>query len=105
VGNYAFFNSQFDGVFECPNLQTVGIRAFQNSQFNGEFNCPNLQTVGEGAFRDSTFDTITIGANAVLGSNCIGAHSTEFIADYTANGKLAGTYIWDEATQHWIYQS
>jgi len=78
---------------------------FGNSQFTGVFNCPNLQEVGTNAFRNSTFDTITIGANATLGTGCIGAHSAEFINDYADNGKLAGTYVWDAGTNHWIYQS
>ena len=60
--------------------------------------------IGDGAFVNSNFTQITIGANATLEANCIGAHSQEFIDDYTANNKLAGTYVWDEATQHWIYQ-
>ena len=64
-----------------------------------------MTSIGNYAFRDSTFDTITIGANATLGTNCIGAHSAEFINDYAANNKLAGTYIWDEGSGHWIYQS
>jgi lipid-binding SYLF domain-containing protein len=62
-----------------------------------------LQTIGNNAFENSTFDTITIGANATLGTGCIGAHSEEFISDYEANGKLAGTYVWDGT--HWIYQT
>jgi hypothetical protein len=104
VGINAFYSSVFTGDFDCPNLLTVGKSAFYRSNLNGTFNCPNLTSVGDYAFRNSNFDTITIGANATLGSNCIGAHSTEFINDYTANNKLAGTYVWDEATQHWIYQ-
>jgi len=63
-----------------------------------------LQTVGYGAFENSNFTQITIGANATLGSSCIGAHSTEFINDYAANNKLAGTYVWNAGTNHWIYQ-
>jgi len=64
-----------------------------------------LTTVGNDAFRNSNFTTITIGANATLGTNCIGAHSAEFINDYAANNKLAGTYVWDAGTNHWVYQS
>jgi len=105
VGQYAFRNSKFNGSFNCPNLQTVGQYAFYLSGFNGNFNCPNLTSIGDNAFRNSVFDTITIGANATLGTGCIGAHSAEFIADYTANNKLAGTYIWDEGSGHWIYQT
>ena len=75
-----------------------------NSQFTGDFNCPNLTSVGDNAFLNSNFTKITIGANATLGTNCIGAHSAEFINDYAANNKLAGTYIWDEGSGHWIYQ-
>jgi len=104
VGNGAFLYSKFTGDFNCPNLTTVDYNAFLNSQFTGDFNCPNLQTVEYNALANSNFTQITIGANAVLGSNCIGAHSTEFRQDYADNGKLAGTYVWDEATQHWIYQ-
>ena len=66
--------------------------------------CQRVQVLGN-AFRNSNFTKITIGANATLGTSCIGAHSAEFIADYEANGKLAGTYIWDEGSQHWIYQN
>jgi len=63
-----------------------------------------LTSIGQYAFLYSIFDTITIGANATLGTSCIGAHSAEFINDYAANNKLAGTYVWDSNTQHWIYQ-
>jgi len=62
-----------------------------------------LTSIGDYAFYNSVFDTITIGANATLGTNCIGAHSAEFINDYAANNKLAGTYVWDGS--HWIYQT
>jgi len=103
AGDYAFRYSVFDGAFNCPNLTSVGQYAFYLSAFTGSFNCPNLQTVGIGAFLNSTFTTITIGANATLGTGCIGAHSAEFIADYEANGKQAGTYVWDGT--HWIYQT
>jgi hypothetical protein len=103
VGEYAFANSQFTGSFNCQNLDTVGDGAFANSLFDGTFECPNLQTIGDRAFLYSIFDTITIGANATLGTGCIGAHSTEFIQDYADNGKQAGTYVWDGT--HWIYQT
>ena len=104
VGDYAFYLSVFTGDFNCPNLQEVGDGAFYLSAFTGEFNCPNLKTIGQGSFLNSTFTKITIGANATLGANCIGAHSTEFIQDYADNGKQAGTYVWDAGTNHWIYQ-
>jgi len=68
-------------------------------------NLPSCTAVGYAAFVNSNFTTITIGANATLGGNCIGAHSAEFIADYAANNKKAGTYVWDSNTQHWIYQN
>ena len=103
VGQYAFYLSVFNGSFNCPNLQTVGFAAFRDSNFTGVFNCPNLTSIGDYAFYNSVFDTITIGANATLGTNCIGAHSAEFINDYAANNKLAGTYVWDGS--HWIYQT
>ena len=127
VENYAFTNSLFTGDFNCPNLSSVGYYAFYSSRFTGDFNCPNLQTVGyqafeksnfsgslslpvctqigSSAFLKSNFTQITIGANATLGTGCIGAHSAEFINDYAANGKLAGTYVWDSVTGHWIYQN
>jgi len=60
--------------------------------------------IGGYTFENSNFNKITIGANATLGEYGIGAHSAEFIQDYADNGRLAGTYVWDEAKQHWIYQ-
>ena len=102
VGKHAFYHSQFNGEFNCPNLQYVGNGAFELSSFNGTFNCPKLQIIGDYAFANSNFTKITIGANATLGTGCIGAHSDEFINDYEANGRQAGTYVWNGS--HWIYQ-
>ena len=102
IGNDAFRNSQFTGSFECPNLQAVGDDAFYSSSFSGELNLPVCTYIGSDAFFNSNFTQITIGANATLGENCIGAHSEEFIQDYADNGKQAGTYVW--SGEHWIYQ-
>lgn len=99
---YAFQFSNFTGEFICPNLQSIGNGAFAVSQFTGSFICPNLTYIGQYAFVNSKFDTITIGANAILNRGCIGAHSDEFINDYEANGRKAGTYVWNG--EHWIYQ-
>jgi len=103
VGNSAFEISQFTGEFKCPNLTSVGNRAFKISTFSGELNLPVCIQIGEYAFLNSNFTQITIGANATLGTSCIGAHSAEFINDYAANNKKAGTYVWNG--QHWIYQN
>ena len=105
IGNFAFELSVFTGYCTLPVCESIGRSAFRLSKFTGVFNCPNLTSIGDNAFLNSVFDTITIGANANLGTGCIGAHSAEFIADYTANNKLAGTYVWDSNTQHWIYQN
>ena len=102
VGLYAFRLSNFTGEFNCPNLTSIGNGAFAISQFTGSFNCPNLTSIGQYAFVNSNFDTITIGVNAILERGCIGAHSDEFINDYEANGRQAGTYVWNG--EHWIYQ-
>ena len=102
IDQYAFRNSQFRGEFNCPNLTSVGNGAFAISQFTGDFNCPNLTYIGQYAFLNSNFTQITIGANAILNRGCIGAHSEEFINDYEANGRQAGTYVWNG--EHWIYQ-
>jgi len=104
IGGYAFSNSHFSGSLSLPVCEQIGVYAFRNSNFSGSLNLPVCTFIGYGAFQNSNFNSITIGANAFLGTNCIGAHSTEFIADYRANHKLAGTYVWDDATQHWIYQ-
>jgi len=66
---------------------------------------PLCTYIGSGALFKSNFTQITIGANAVLETDCIGAHSAEFIQDYEDNGRLAGTYVWDEVSGHWIYQT
>jgi len=105
IGEYALQYSKFSGSLNLPVCTQIGINAFGNSNFNGSLNLPVCTQIGINAFYSSNFDTITIGANATLGTGCIGAHSAEFINDYAANGKLAGMYEWDEATQHWIYQN
>jgi hypothetical protein len=104
IGQYAFSNSNFSGSLNLPMCTYIDGYAFLNSNFSGSLNLPACTYIGDGAFQNSNFNSITIGANATLGGNCIGAHSSQFIADYSANGKQAGTYVWDEATQHWIYQ-
>ena len=82
----------------------IGNLAFRYSNFSGSLDLPVCTYIGEYTFEQSNFTQITIGANAVLEKYCIGAHSTEFIQDYAANNKLAGTYVWDAGTNHWIYQ-
>jgi len=99
----AFVNSNFSGELSLPVCEQIGERAFRVSNFSGSLNLPVCIQIGESAFHDSIFTEITIGANATLGTSCIGAHSAEFINDYAANGKLAGTYVWNG--QHWIYQN
>jgi len=102
IGGYAFRNSNFSGSLKLQVCTYIGGYAFRNSNFSGSLDLPLCTYIGYNAFTNSNFNSITIGANAVLGVDCIGAHSQEFIDDYTANGKLAGTYIWDG--QHWIYK-
>ena len=108
IGREAFFNSNFSGSLNLPACTQIGDGAFYYSNFSGLLNLPVCTQIGSNAFLNSNFTQITIGANAVLENYCIGAHSSEFIADYTANGKLAGTYVWDvwdDGSGHWIYQT
>ena len=104
IGGSAFSNSHFSGSLNLPVCTQIGIHAFYHSNFSGSLSLPACTFIGNSAFLNSNFNSITIGANATLGNYCIGAHSTEFINDYTANHKLAGTDVWDSATQHWRYQ-
>jgi hypothetical protein len=104
IGDSAFVNSNFSGELSLPVCTQIGDNAFGNSNFSGSLNLPVCTQILEYAFMNSNFSEITIGANATLGIGCIGAHSTEFIQDYAANNKLAGTYVWDEIQQHWVYQ-
>jgi hypothetical protein len=91
------------------NLTMLNCKMFNEYSFKnvikGYLNIPNCKNIFLASFQNSNFNKITIGANATLEANCIGAHSAEFIRDYADNGKLAGTYVWDEDTQHWIYQN
>jgi len=102
IGQKAFLYSNFSGELNLPVCEYISDDAFQNSNFSGSLDLPVCEYIGDSAFYNSNFNSITIGANAVLGTDCIGAHSQEFIDDYTANNKKAGTYVWDGA--HWIYQ-
>jgi len=102
VGQDAFYSSNFSGSLNLPVCTYVGQDAFYSSNFSGELSLPSCTFISYNAFLNSNFTQITIGANAELYSNCIGAHSIEFLDDYNANGKLAGTYVWNGS--HWIYQ-
>jgi hypothetical protein len=102
IGAYAFLNSDFNGSLDLPVCTYIGVYAFESSNFSGSLSLPVCEQIGAYAFGNSNFTQITIGANATLGTGCIGAHSSEFIADYAANGKLAGTYVWDGS--NWKYQ-
>ena len=99
---HAFLSSNFTGNAVFPVCTWFGADCFNESHFSDILYIPLCTNISLRAFDKSNFSEITIGANAVLGSNCIGAHSSEFILDYADNGKLAGTYVWDG--QHWIYQ-
>jgi hypothetical protein len=102
IGAYAFFNSDFNGSLDLPVCTYIGVYAFESSNFSGSLSLPVCEQIGAYAFGSSNFTQITIGANATLGTGCIGAHSQEFLDDYIANGQLGGTYVWNG--QHWIYQ-
>ena len=102
AGERCFEDSNFSGALSLPVCTKIGREAFINSNFSGSLSLPVCTVIGNTAFRISNFNSITIGANATLGPNCIGAHSAEFRQDYAANNKKAGTYVWDG--QHWIYQ-
>ena len=104
IGEYAFQQSNFNGSLNLPVCNYIGYEAFTDSNFSGSLSLPVCTYIDVYAFLYSNFSEIKIGANATLGTGCIGAHSTEFIQDYADNGKLAGTYVWDEIQQHWIYQ-
>lgn len=104
IGYEAFTDSNFSGSLSLPVCTYIGGYAFLYSNFSGSLSLPVCTYIGGSALANSNFTQITIGANATLGTGCIGAHSAEFINDYAANGKLAGTYVWDSNTQHWIYQ-
>ena len=104
IGEYAFVNSNFSDALSLPACTYIGDGAFYYSIFSGSLNLPACTYIGDRAFYNSNFTQITIGANATLGGGCIGDRSTTFINDYNANGKLAGTYVWDSVSQHWIYQ-
>ena len=99
-----FYYSNFSGSLSLPVCIEIGNLAFRYSNFSGSLDLPVCTYIGGYTFENSNFTQITIGAEANLGEGCIGAHSSEFIADYSANGKQAGTYVWDEVNQHWIYQ-
>jgi len=103
IGAGAFTNSKFTGSLYLPVCTQLWYEVFLNSNFSGELYIPNCVYIMQNAFFYSNFTQITIGANAVLGPGCIGAHSAEFINDYAANNKKAGTYVWNG--QHWIYQT
>ena len=105
IGSNAFGASNFNGSLNLPVCEQIGSNAFRVSNFSGELSLPMCTYIGNGAFYKSNFTTITIGANAELFTNCIGAHSTEFINDYAANNKKAGTYVWNSVSGHWIYQN
>jgi hypothetical protein len=102
IRDLAFRYSDFNGSLDLPVCTYIGGYTFESSNFSGSLSLPLCEQIGGYAFGNSNFTQITIGANATLGTGCIGAHSSEFIADYSANGKQAGTYVWNG--QHWIYQ-
>ena len=104
VSDGAFVESNFSGSLSLPVCIEIGNLAFRYSNFSGSLDLPVCTYIGVYTFENSNFTQITIGANATLREGCIGAHSAEFINDYAANGKLAGTYVWDAGTNHWIYQ-
>jgi len=103
IGEHAFRNSKFTGSLNLPACTEFWFDAFLSSNFSGELYIPNCVYISQNVFMNSNFSEITIGANAVLSLRCIGAHSGEFSADYAANNKKAGTYVWNG--QHWIYQN
>jgi hypothetical protein len=89
-------------TLNLSNCKFIEEYAFCDSKFIGKLKILNCKKIGQHAFASSEFSEITINDNVILERGCIGAHSEEFISDYEANGRQAGTYVWNG--EHWIYQ-
>ncbi|MDR3301715.1 MAG: leucine-rich repeat domain-containing protein [Spirochaetaceae bacterium] len=100
IGAGAFAWKNLNSVVIPPTVEYIGDAAFTGNQFDNIHIPESVRYIGNQAFSSNQLKTVSLGDGVILKIDSFLHHFSEF---YTLNGKMAGTYIWNEAA--WEYLS
>jgi hypothetical protein len=101
IGNNAFSDNQLTSVTIGNSVTYIKNGAFSGNQLTS-VTIPNSVTyIGNGAFSGNQLTSVTIDNRVTLSNE---AFPSGFVSAYNANGRTAGTYIWDNDSSNWTKQ-
>ncbi|MCL2193080.1 MAG: InlB B-repeat-containing protein [Treponema sp.] len=91
-------------------VTAIAVRAFWNNQLTSVVIPDGVTSIGGSAFSDNQLTSITIPGNVDIASSpdwnpsahTMGIHGYEFLRDYIANNRQAGTYTWSPTQMRWL---
>jgi uncharacterized repeat protein (TIGR02543 family) len=121
IGRYAFYNNQLAEIHIPDKIRTIGEKAFLSNELTALYLGEQITSLGDQAFAENLLTSVTIppgivslgigtfykndlisitlGADLDIAFGALGTYDSTFRAYYTANGKQAGTYVYN--TDHW----
>jgi hypothetical protein len=92
IGDYAFTINRLTALVIPPTVTEIGKGAFTVNQLEAVVIPKSVKVIGDEAFTLNIISRVTIPRDVLLGGN---SFDSGFAVYYNANGKKAGTYIWD----------
>jgi len=99
IWDNAFSNNRLTSVIIPNNVTIIFDAAFSDNQLTSVIIGNRVEIIDQGAFYNNQLTNIIIGADVF----CNSAFDMGFENYYEANGKLAGTYTYDDNTSSWLY--
>ena len=102
IGGFAFVYNQLTSVTIGNSVTLIENDAFNYNNLTSVIIPDSVTSIGLMAFSNNQLSSITIGANVAFTSGAA-TFARNFDIYYESNGKLAGTYTYDEGTSSWKY--
>jgi TolB-like protein len=96
IGDYAFSDNRLTSVTIPPGVTSIGDYAFRYNQITSVTIPPGVTSIGDHAFSSNWSTSVTLPANVNLEYGALPCTEA-----YEANGKKAGTYIFNENNRTW----
>jgi hypothetical protein len=93
IGAGAFADKKLNSVIIPPTVEHIGDAAFTGNQFSSIVIPESVRYIGNQAFSGNDLKTVRMGDGVTIRADSI-VH--QFADYYALNGKIAGTYMWND---------